>query len=105
MIRASFTESGKKLSLRVEGHAGYAEHGKDIICASASILANTLAAIILEIDEVDAIVDLTSGDATIECKCKDDATYQIVADAFRYTKIGYELLEHNYPQYVRLIES
>jgi uncharacterized protein YsxB (DUF464 family) len=103
MIKVTFTESGQKLSLRVEGHAGYAEHGKDIICASASILANTLAAIILEIDEVDAIVDLTSGDATIECKCKDDATYRIVANAFRYTKIGYELLEHTYPQYVRLM--
>lgn len=105
MIRASFTESGKKLSLRVEGHAGYAEHGNDIICASASILANTLASIILGFDEADAIVDLTSGDTTIECKCKDDATYRLVANAFRYTKVGYALLEHTYPQYVRLIES
>lgn len=105
MINATFTESGKKLSLRVEGHAGYEEHGKDIVCASASILANILAVTILEFDEgykVDSIVDLTSGDTTIVCECKDDVTYQTIASAFHYTKLGYALLEHNYPQYVRL---
>ena len=102
MIKVTFTESGKKLSLRVEGHAGYEEHGKDIVCASASILAYTLASIVDSFDEVEPIIDLSSGDTTIECECKDDVTYRMVANAFRYTKIGYALLENNYPQYVRL---
>ena len=105
MINVTMTESGKKLSLRVEGHAEYAEHGKDIVCASASILANVFAVTILEFDEVcevDSVVDLTSGDTTIECNCKSDGAYALVAKAFRYTKLGYALLEHNYPQYVRL---
>ena len=108
MINVTFTESGKKFSLRVEGHAGYAEVGKDIICASASILANIFAVTILECDEaieVDSIVDLASGDTTIECNCKNEETYVKVANAFHYTKLGYALLAHNYPQYVRLIES
>ena len=108
MINVTMTESGKKLSLRVEGHAGYAEEGKDIVCASASILANIFAVTILECDEVyevDSIVDLTSGNAIIECNCKDEETYAKVANAYHYTKLGYALLEHNYPQYVRLMES
>ena len=103
MLKVTFTESGKKLSLRLEGHAGYAEIGKDIVCASASILAYTLASIVDSFDEIEPVIDLTSGNTTIECECKDDETYIKVANAYHYTKIGYALLEHNYPQYVRLM--
>ena len=103
MLKVTFTESGKKLSLRLEGHAEYADIGKDIVCASASILAYTLASIVDSFDEIEPIIDLTSGDTTIECECKDDETYVKVANAYHYTKIGYALLAHNYPQYVRLM--
>ena len=102
MTTVTFTESGRKLSLRIKGHAGYAEHGKDIVCASASILACTLASIVDSFDEVESIIDLTDGDATIECECEDNETYVKVANAFHYTQIGYALLATNYPQYVRL---
>ena len=96
MIKVTFTERGKKLSLRVEGHAGYAEHGKDIVCASASILAYTLASFVSGVEN--STVDLTSGDTTIECETSDET----VVNAYLHTKRGYELLAFNYPQYVRL---
>ena len=105
MINVTFTTEGNKLSLRLKGHAGYAEHGKDIVCASASILAYTLASIVESFGEVKSNIDLTGGDTTIECECKDDETYRKAADAYHYTERGYALLAHNYPQYVRLIES
>ena len=104
MLNVTFTENDKKLSLRLEGHAEYAEHGKDIVCASATILAYTLASIIDSFDDdVEAFINLASGDTTIGCKCKDEKTYAKIADAFRYTQTGYALLEHNYPQYVKLM--
>jgi uncharacterized protein YsxB (DUF464 family) len=96
MIKATFTESEKKLSLRLEGHAGYAEIGKDIVCASASILAYTLASFVKDVE--DSIVDLTSGCTTIECETSDRA----VVNAFLHTKRGFELLAFNYPQYVEI---
>ena len=96
MIKVTFTESWDKLSLRLEGHAGYAEIGKDIVCASASILAYTLASIVESLDE-DATISLKSGDSIIEC-VSDPST----RNAFNYTKVGYALLEQNYPQYVSL---
>ena len=99
MLKVTFTESGQKLSLRLEGHAGYAEHGKDIVCASASILACTLASIVESFDEIESFIDLTSGNTTIECKCENNE----VLDAYRFTMTGYALLEQNYPQYVRLM--
>ena len=92
------------LSLRIVGHSEYAEHGKDIICSAASILAYTLASIVESFDDDGAkpIIDLTSGDTTIACVCKDREVYVKVANAYHYTQIGYALLAQNYPQYVRL---
>ena len=106
MITVTFTEKGENLSLRLEGHAGYAEHGKDIVCASASILAYTLASIIESLgDDVESVIDMTGGNATIECKCNGTRTYVKAINAYHFTRMGYALLAHNYPQYVRLIES
>jgi uncharacterized protein YsxB (DUF464 family) len=101
MIKITFTESGEKLSLRLEGHAGYAEEGKDIVCASASILAYTLASIVDSLTN-ESTIDLTSGNAIIECECKDSNTFRSLRNAYHYTQVGYALLSENYPQYVRL---
>ena len=98
MIVATFNEFGKKLSVRVEGHAGYAQHGKDIVCASASILAYTLAQFVMEAEG--SFVDLASADTTIECETDDES----IINAFDFAKRGYELLALNYPQYVKLIQ-
>lgn len=103
MIKVTFAESGNKLSLRLEGHAEYAEEGKDIVCASASILAFTLATIVDSFDDVEAVIDLKGGDTTIECECKDEDTRVKVANAYHYTEIGCALLAQHYPQYVRLM--
>ena len=96
MIRVTLTREANKLSLRLTGHAGYAEIGKDIVCASASILAYTLASIVDSLDE-DSIISMDVGDTVIECESNPSTR-----NAFNYTKVGYALLEHNYPQYVRL---
>ena len=41
MIRA--TMYWNRLRMEIEGHAGYAEEGKDIVCAGASALVDALA--------------------------------------------------------------
>lgn len=98
MITATFTKSEQNLSLKVEGHAGYAQHGKDIVCASASILAYTLASFVMNVDG--SVVELASADTTIECETDDES----IINAFDFAKRGYELLALNYPQYVKLIQ-
>ena len=104
MLTVTFTEKGNTLSLRLEGHAEYAEAGQDIVCASASILAYTLAAIVDAYGyEVEPNISMESGDTIIECQCHDKKTFDKVADAYYYTKRGYALLAQTYPQYVRLM--
>ncbi len=107
MITASFYNNAEQweVSLTVKGHAGQAEVGKDIVCASASILAYTLAQIVHSLRhrlEGEPTINLVSGDTTISCKCKNYRTYVKVLSAFNYTETGFTLLAHNYPQFVEL---
>ena len=109
MIKVTFTEEGNKLSLRLEGHAGYAEHGKDIVCASASILAFTVAQFVMEAEhkgdlKAPAEVKVEGGDAFISCEPTEEG-FSMMQNMYLFAKIGYALLQHNHPQYVRLIES
>ena len=103
MITVIFTEKGRKLSLLVEGHAGYAEPGKDIVCASASILANTLASLV-ESFGVEHNIRLNEGDSVIECYCHDPNKFTEVKNAFDFASVGFALLQHTYPQYVSLYD-
>jgi uncharacterized protein YsxB (DUF464 family) len=107
MINVTFTETPQKLSLRLEGHAGYAEHGKDIVCASASILAYTVAQYVIEAEHNGDLVSppqiqLESGDTIISCE-PSEAILHGMHDMYLFAKMGYALLEHNFPQYVRLM--
>ena len=106
MINITFTEEGNKLSLRLEGHAGYAEIGKDIICSSATILAYTVAHYVLEAEHRGDIearnVRLESGEIIVSCEAKEDALKEI-KKMYSFAMRGYQLLANTYPQYVRLM--
>ena len=109
MINVTFTETPQKLSLRVEGHAGYAEQGKDIVCASASILAYTVAQYVMEAEHNGDLASppemkLELGDTFISCEPQENV-WKTMQDVFSFAKMGYIVLEYNYQQYVRLIES
>jgi hypothetical protein len=51
--------------------------------------------------ESSAEIRLESGDTIISCEPCDDA-YNAVQNVYLFAKMGYAILAHNYPQYVRL---
>ena len=82
--------------------------GHDLICASASILAYTIAHIVITMErhgdlDGDPIVALESGDAVISIRCKNNDIYAEAAHAFFVVQAGYSLLARNFPQFVELI--
>ena len=110
MIKVKYTydKDKRECALMVNGHAGQAEIGKDIICASASTLAYTIAQVVSLMDRhgdlvESPILDLGGGDATIKCRAKDDYLFAELMQYFFVVKTGYVLLAHNYPQFVELI--
>lgn len=106
MVIAKFTmdEEKRQVSLHLKGHANQAPHGQDIMCASASILAYTLAQNVKGVENQGGLkyspkIKLKSGDAIITCRAKDDEVYHELLHIYCVIQTGYVLLAHNYPQF------
>ena len=99
MINAIYYRQYNRLT--VEGHAGAGPEGHDLVCASASTLALTLAGNVKYMEAQDAvhsvIIKLEEGNAEIQCtpyRRYKDSVQQI----FRAICVGYELLATKYPE-------
>ncbi len=107
MIKARFYTEGENIGMELSGHAGQAKKGKDIICASASMLAYTVAQTIRFMFEEDKLlgepqITLEDGHALIEARPKEEH-YAEALHSFFVGQVGFHLLAHNYPQYAELI--
>lgn len=92
MIRARFT--GNRLTLL--GHAGYAERGRDIVCAAASALVYALIGALEDQDNVSELV-IRPGTVTVAAR-RDDPAFAVV-------RRGLEQLAGRYPDYVRVEDT
>jgi uncharacterized protein YsxB (DUF464 family) len=109
MIKVKFRthDATRYLRYTIEGHAGSADKGHDLICASASILSYTAAQIVQAMAhkgdlEGKPCIELNEGDATIVLRCKNDDIYAEARHTFFVIKTGFALLQHNFPQYVEV---
>lgn len=107
MVVAKFTmdESKRQVSLHVKGHAMNALKGNDLICASASILAYTVAQNVQMAEERGLLkysptLKLKSGNSIVTCRAKDDESYAELLHTYLVVQVGYQILAHNYPQNV-----
>ena len=106
MLKVTFEQRDNSLTLKIEGHAGQADIGHDIVCASASILAYTVAQFVKEAEgsgylKSPAEIKLDSGDAVVSCEPTEEMLIDM-QNIYLFAEKGYELLAHNYPQYVEL---
>lgn len=93
--------------LEVKGHAGQAEHGKDIVCSAVSILTYTAAQLIKEMEAYGMClgnpeVEMNSGNAVIKAEFSK-FTYVDALKMLHVITTGYSLLQARYPEYVKLI--
>lgn len=97
-----------RVSLEVNGHSGYAEPGKDIICSAVSILTYTTAQLVCEMNAYGKLsepptVNLSDGDAVIEARCRDDNAFHEARKIIHFAKAGYSLLQNTYPEYIKFV--
>lgn len=101
MIGVVIAKREGTLTLRLNGHAGYAEKGQDIVCAAASILVYTVAQMMVDLREQGRLIEeplirLDEGNAVI--RVKPNVWGQADANhTFLMAQTGFELLESNYP--------
>lgn len=84
--------------ITLEGHAEYAEHGKDIVCAGVSALIQTLIQSIQELTEDKISYSMSPGMVDIKFWCLSDPARALV-DAFF---IGVEMIANKYPSNVQV---
>lgn len=105
-VRIENSKDGKVFVLKIKGHSGQAGRGHDIICASVSILAYTVAQVVKTMYakgklEGEPEIRLESGEAIIVCEPKETALEEAM-HTYSMAQVGYLLLAYNHPQYVEL---
>lgn len=100
MIRVSIDPAA--LEFRMDGHAGYAPEGQDIVCAGASMLAAALFEYVMcmtDENERDSC-EMESGHAALDVCTNDAELMRMCRHAFETIQKGFELLANRYPDYV-----
>ncbi len=111
MIKAKFfnNHSNKKTGFEITGHAGYADHGEDIVCAAVSVLGYTaLNALVeiaglnkedmqVEIRETEGFMKVLLQDEIIEGNSSRDI--QIILETL---DVGIKTVIESYPEYITI---
>ena len=84
--------------ITVNGHAGFAPSGSDIVCAGVSMLVQNLVCSIQELTEDTIEYEGCDGNAVIKYGNLSEGA-KLLLDSFL---LGVEMIASNYPQYVRL---
>ena len=100
-----FTEDDRITGFSVSGHSGYAEAGKDIVCAAISPAVTMAEATINDVCGAKAKVRVKEDDARITlmlpASCDEEETVQAVLSGLMLTLIS---LREDYPDYIEVLE-
>ena len=106
MIKVTYTTNGAAALLSVTGHAGYAEKGKDIVCAACSALIETLAARFGDgMDLGQAVISNGEAFFLVSRVPGREGMYSALRGDMEFTVRGLELLAESYPRYVMLTKK
>lgn len=84
--------------IKIEGHAGYAAHGQDIVCAAISTLLQVFLASVEELTEDNLKSEIGEGNALIEYG-NLSTTAQLLMSSFF---VGVQMIADEYPHHVKL---
>ena len=104
MIRVQLVKSGHHITgFQISGHAGYAEHGQDIVCAAASFLAITVVnSLELQLGKVGTV---ESDDGYLDYRLPQGLSEEQMATAQIILKTlvtGFQNLKDEYPKYISI---
>ena len=93
-------------TVTVKGHAGFAENGKDIVCAAVSAIVWTLAEAVKRLDDENKILEpkivIEKGKAEISADARADYEKEILS-IFSFICGGFKHIAEQSPKYVSYI--
>lgn len=84
--------------VNIRGHSGYAESGKDIVCAAVSALLQTTIKSVHDLTEDQIEYNLSPGNANIVYEDLSERAKTLIDSFF----IGICLIAEEYPDYIRV---
>ena len=100
-----FTEDDRITGFSVSGHSGYAEAGKDIVCAAISAIVTMAEATINDVCGAKAKVRVKDEQARVTlmlpASCDEEDTVQAVLAGMMLTLIN---MRDDYPDYIEVLE-
>lgn len=109
MVKVEYIHADTGFLLRVQGHAGAAPKGADLVCSAVSILIYTAAQCALELYTDEKLqqwplLELESGSSQVAADARQGKT-ETVQRVFDTVMTGFYLLANQYPQFVTVTES
>lgn len=101
MIAIDYTVNGDTAELHVRGHAGYAPHGSDIVCAAVSSLCQTLALSVAN-EISDCTLRQKAGELYICSRPHGKAERLISLELFGHTMRGLRAVEKEFPENIKI---
>ena len=100
-----FTEEDRITGFSISGHSGYAEAGKDIVCAAISAIVTLAEATINDVCGAKAKVRVKEEDAritlTLPAACDEEESVQTVLAGMLLTLCN---MRDEYPDYIEVLE-
>ncbi len=101
MIRAEFYDSKGLLNgFSISGHAGYAERGNDVVCASVS---SAVQLIVNLLNEFDCEPKMKVGNNFVECRTT--ASPDTASSMLEQLKLHFEAILEEYPKTINITTS
>ena len=97
MIYAKYDRNGDMHNLFINGHAGYAPKGQDIVCAGVSSLVYALIGWLENNSEYTRLVSIDDSNGEVVIYCEGD---EMVSAVFYMTALGIEQIASTYPDHV-----
>ncbi|MBM7648957.1 uncharacterized protein YsxB (DUF464 family) [Bacillus ectoiniformans] len=107
MIRVKVKKqpSGKIASFTMDGHADFAEHGKDLVCAGASAVSFGAINAIFALTDAKLIIDQGKDGGFLRCSVPDDlpaATEEQVQLLLEGMIVSLQTIERDYGKYIKI---
>lgn len=85
--------------IEISGHAGYAEPGKDIVCAGVTALTQALIQSIDDLTDDEIEYRISPGKVEVEYRNLSEKSKTLVDSFF----IGVSMIADEFPEYVRVV--
>ncbi len=98
-----FKLNNRLRGFQIEGHAGYAQTGEDIVCAALSFLSITCANALEEIAGVKPMTQMDEEKGYLKVQLGEHLLNTKTDTIFQVFHLGVRQLSDSYPEYVRIL--